>query len=59
MDDSERRINSLKTWQSGDVDSEIDLEIDISGELEFGLQNPEIKVLSIIAVVHSYEEFDE
>lgn len=59
LNDSERRINSLKTWQSGDVESEINLEIDISGELEFGLRNPNVEVLSLIAVVHSYEEFDE
>ncbi len=55
--DADRRINSLKVWQSGNVRDEIDLEEQIAEELEHGLRNPRIKVLSIVAVVHSYEEF--
>jgi hypothetical protein len=55
--DSERRINSLKIWQSGKVDQEIELEEQIAEEIDHGLRNPKIKVLSIAAVVHSYEEF--
>jgi superfamily II DNA or RNA helicase len=55
--DANRRINSLKVWQSGNVRGEIELEEQIAEELDHGLRNPQIKVLSIVAVVHSYEEF--
>ena len=55
--DANRRINSLKVWHSGNVREEIELETRIAEELDFGLRNPQLKVLSIVAVVHSYEEF--
>jgi superfamily II DNA or RNA helicase len=55
--DSDRRIGSMKIWHSGNVQEEIDLEEQIADELDHGLRNPIIKVLSLAAVVHSYEEF--
>lgn len=54
--DTVRRINSLKIWQQGNVVAEIELEEKIGGEIDFGLRNPKIQVLSIVAVVHSWEE---
>jgi hypothetical protein len=55
--DSDRRISSLKIWLAGNVSEEIELEEQIADELDHGLRNPRIKVLSIAVVVHSYEEF--
>jgi superfamily II DNA or RNA helicase len=55
--DSERRINSLKIWQSGNVNQEIELEEQIAEEIDHGLRNPKIRLLSLVVVIHSYEEF--
>jgi len=55
--DSERRINSLKIWQSGNVTQEIELEEQIAEEIDHGLRNPKIELLSMVAVIHSFEEF--
>jgi ATP-dependent helicase HepA len=56
--DSDRRIQALKIWEGGDLAEEIETEELIVEELDYGLRHLKFNVLSLIAVVHSFEEFN-